>query len=211
MLGFLKMTKLDLFTIKPQFLSYLAVIPIALMYGFMTHSPVAVISINIAWVEVLLLASIFAIQEKNGLDRLYGSLSMNLNEIILGRYIFALFFYTISFIGSIGVFAILIRLNNISILDTLTGFCISLAYFSINTGIQFPIYFKLGYMKARFWFLFVFIPLLFVMLPLIPVLYDPPQWFQSNRYIIITVSILASFLIQFISYKISLIFYRNRI
>ena len=89
MRAFLKMAKLDFLTMKTQFFSYLSLVVIVLMFGFMKSS-VIVLCITSAWFIALQASNIFAIQEKNNLERLYGSVSVELNDIVLGRYALSL-------------------------------------------------------------------------------------------------------------------------
>jgi len=209
---FLKMAKLDFLSIKPQLLSYLAVIPAVLIFGI-TSKAIAIIlfSFTVAWYEALSVTNIFMIQEKNGLDRLYNSLSINLNDIVLGRYIFVLFTYIITYIITISLFAIIIGFSNINGLIILIGFSLSLLYFSVITGIQFPICFKIGYTKAKVWHTILFFSMLLAILPLISVFSDVTQWVQSNQYIAIIISLFSCCMIQFVSYRISLVSYSKRI
>jgi len=77
MSGFLKMTKLDFYTIKPQLAAYLSLVLIIVMFEFMDSS-VIVLCMTGAWYVALMSSTIFAMQEKNSLERLYGSLSVGL-------------------------------------------------------------------------------------------------------------------------------------
>ena len=87
MTGIMRMLKLDFFTIKSQIISYLSLVVIILMFECI-GSPFFVLCITGAWFVVLISSNIFAIQEKNNMDFLYGSVSIRLNDIIRGRYLF---------------------------------------------------------------------------------------------------------------------------
>lgn len=106
MKGFLRISKLDFFTMKSQFALYLSLVLIVLMFGFMGSSAV-VLCITGAWFVALMSSNIFAIQEKNNLDRLYGSVSVSLKDIVLGRYIFVFFNYITSFLVVIVLYSCL--------------------------------------------------------------------------------------------------------
>jgi len=82
--GFIKMAKLDFATMKSQFWAYLSLVAIIVLFWTMGSS-VVLLCTSGAWFTALMAINIFAIQEKNGLDRLYGSVSVKLKEIVLGH------------------------------------------------------------------------------------------------------------------------------
>ena len=71
MTGFLRITKLDLFTMKSQLVMYLSLALVVMMFGLMGSS-VTILCITGAWFVALMSSNIFAIQEKNNLDRQIG-------------------------------------------------------------------------------------------------------------------------------------------
>lgn len=89
MTGVARITKLDFFIMKSQGISYLSLVAVILLFGLMGSS-ITVLCITGAWFIALMATNIFAIQEKNHLDRLYGSVCVSLNEVVLGRYTFTL-------------------------------------------------------------------------------------------------------------------------
>ena len=158
MRAFLKMAKLDFLTMKTQFFSYLSLVVIVLMFGFMKSS-VIVLCITSAWFIALQASNIFAIQEKNNLERLYGSVSVELNDIVLGRYAFMFLNYFISFLAVIVLnfgFSLYQGIT-VNVSDIMLGFSLSFLIFSIITGIQMPLFFKMGYTKAKVWALLPFL------------------------------------------------------
>lgn len=209
----LKITKLDFFTIKTQLLSYFSLVAIILMLSFM-GSPVAVLCITGAWFIALQASNIFAIQEKNNLERLYGSVSVALKDIVLGRYIFMLLNYFISFFVVVALYIgfELYRNNAINLTDIMLGFGLSFFIFSAITGIQIPLFFKMGYTKAKIMALvpFLIIMLLVVIPSFINILSDLVQSAMENQGMIIAVGIITSCIIQFVSYKVAVIAYRKR-
>ena len=145
MTGFLRITKLDLFTMKSQLVMYLSLALVVMMFGLMGSS-VTILCITGAWFVALMSSNIFAIQEKNNLDRLYGSVSVSLKDIVLGRYVFSFLNYFISFLAVIILhfgFATF-QDRTIELSEIVLGFSASFLVFSTITGIQMPIYFKMG-------------------------------------------------------------------
>jgi len=213
MTAFLRITKLDFLTMKTQAISYLSLVAIVLMFGFM-GSPVAVLCITDAWFIALQASNIFSIQEKNNLERLYGSVSVTLNDIVLGRYIFMFLNYLISFLTVIVLYlGLSLYLNSaINLSDIMLGFSLSFLIFSTITGVQMPLFFKMGYTKAK---VMALVPFLIVMLLVVIPSFITPlsnliQSETANQGIIITAGIIASCFIQLASYKVAVIAYRKR-
>ena len=213
MTGFLRITKLDLFTMKSQLVMYLSLALVVMMFGLMGSS-VTILCITGAWFVALMSSNIFAIQEKNNLDRLYGSVSVSLKDIVLGRYVFSFLNYFISFLAVIILhfgFATF-QDRTIELSEIVLGFSASFLVFSTITGIQMPIYFKMGYTKAKVWSMVSFVAVMaLVAIPaFVPALSGIIEFIQTHRSILIVVGIVVSCIIQFLSYKISIIAYRNR-
>lgn len=146
MTGYSKIAKLDFFTMNSQYISYLSLVAIVLLFSFMGSS-ITILCITGAWFVALMSSTIFALQEKNNLNRLYGSVSVRLNDIVLGRYIFVLLNYLFSFIiiNILNIGFTLFRSTAIDAFDIMLGFSLSFFVFSVITGIQMPMFFKMGY------------------------------------------------------------------
>lgn len=211
--GAFRIAKLDFFTMKSQAVQYAIMVLIIVMFSIMDSS-IIVSFITGAWFTALMASNIFVIQEKNNLNRLYGSVSVELKDIVLGRYIFAFSNYVISLVTVIAVSLIvsLFRDMFIDVSNILLGFSLSLLIYSIITGIQMPLFFKLGYTKAKIWAVvpFLVVMLLVIIPSFITVLSTFIQSVMSNQSMIIAVGIVASCVIQLISYKIAVIAYRKR-
>lgn len=211
--GAFRIAKLDFFTMKSQAVLYVIMVLIVSMFSIMDSS-IIVSFITGAWFTALMASNIFIIQEKNNLNRLYGSVSVELKDIVLGRYIFAFSNYVISLVTVIAVSLIvsLFRDMFIDVSNILLGFSLSLLIFSIITGIQMPLFFKLGYTKAKMWAVvpFLVVMLLVIIPSFITVLSTFIQSVMSNQSMIIAVGIVVSCVVQLISYKIAVIAYRKR-
>jgi len=163
----------------------------------------------------------FAVGEKNGIDALYTTLSIKRSTVVLGRYLFALFVDLCS-----GLFAFTFTFATLTImqrdfnaLESLMVLLIMFLIYSILQAIQLPIFFKLGYTKAKF---LAYLP--FIGLPLITLAFsnflknlislkqidDFFQWFAANPLIAVLIGIILWFGIMIISYKISLFYYNKR-
>lgn len=216
MTGALKMAKLDFYTLKAQLSSYLALVLIMIMFWFM-NSSLTTLYFTVAWFVALMSANIFAIQEKNGLHRLYGSIALSRKDIVLGRYVFVLLNFAILLAAVIVLHAGVMLIQNKALVlsEMLIAFSVSFLVFSLITGVQMPIYFKMGYTRARAWSMVPFIAVmglsaLAVLPPIMNNLPEVVRFAKSNQSALIAVGILAGFVIEFISYRISIIAYRKR-
>ncbi len=213
MTGFLRITKLDFFTMKAQLVSYLSLVLIVIMYAFMDSS-VTILCITGAWFVALLSTNIFAIQEKNNLDRLYGSVSVSLKDIVLGRYVYVFLNYLTAFLVIIVLHSCFTLFQNkaLKFNDIMLGFSLSFLVFSAITGIQMPLFFKMGYTKAKFWSMvpFIVVMVLVAAPAFVSALYGVVEFMQSNETVLIISALLASCLIQFFSYLIAIVLYRKR-
>jgi len=156
-----RMTQLDLRTVRPyrtQVVILLILTPLlAALWRQPTVAPVMVMVMS-----VFVAAYPFAIAEKNDLDTLYGVLPIRRRALVAGRYWFAMVLVVIA-----------------AVVGTLIGFamgaamglpfgCVELGYLlvaafvivGVLVSVQFPLYFALGYTRAR---LVTFLPIFAVM------------------------------------------------
>lgn len=84
--------------------------------------------------------------------------------------------------------------------------------FSTITGIQMPLFFKMGYTKAKLWSVIPFaVVMLLVVLPsFVSALSGILDFAQSHKELFAFACILTSCIIQFVSYHIAVIFYRKQ-
>lgn len=147
-----KFVRLDFITVKPYLtlknLIIFLIVPIILILS--SDVDVSVISMFMVF-AALYVSYPFAVGEKSGIDALYPTLSIGRGTVVLGRYLFALVFNLIA-----GIFACIylfvvftIMQRNFDVLESLVVALVSFIIFSIIQAIQLPIYFKLGYAKAK--------------------------------------------------------------
>ena len=163
----LKMARLDYFTCKPNIISYFTLIPVTIIFSFMSTSSIFIFNFTAAWFIALMSTNIFVVQEKNELERLYASLSLTTQNIVAGRYIYtyATFLLAYIFTTLVGVISIILKHESVNGLDIITSFSLSLFTFTAIIAIQLPLYFRYGYSKAKIYCLIPFVlVMLFVML-----------------------------------------------
>lgn len=142
---------MDLRALKPYRTSIFILFVLALGMGFFFKS-IDTLSSYLMMVLILLMSYPFSISEKNGLDTLYATLSINRKTIVKGRYLFALSCEVVCVALTILFSWIMTLFIEIKFDFAGTLFSLSLlsSVFSLLVAIQFPVYFKYGYSKAKF-------------------------------------------------------------
>lgn len=132
---------------------------ILLLFSFLS-SPIA--AIGMFMVYGMFYASYpFAVGEKTSIDILYASLPLPRKNLVVGRYLFALSTNLLTGLVSL-VSALAISVITRKPMDLMEGaliVCVCFFLYSIIEFIQLPLYFKLGYTKAR---LLTYLPLFLI-------------------------------------------------
>lgn len=145
--------KLDYLTIKP-YLTFKNIIIFMIVFAFIgygTGEPSMLIGMLIMY-STIYASYPFAVGDKNGIDTLYATLPLTKSNIVAGRYIFALTLNILTGVIALAVSAILMTAlgKGFDIRETSVTVLICFVIFSILEAAQLPIYFKLGYAKAKF-------------------------------------------------------------
>lgn len=213
--------RLDFITVKP-YLTGKQLIGFACIALFMLTSNGSTGGAVMPMVVAALYASYpFVISEKSNMDVLYTTLSIKRNTVVLGRYLFAftldifagLFAFVFSFI------VMTVMQKSYDAIDSLPTILILFLVFSVIQAAQFPIYFKLGYTKAKFlaYLPFIVLPVaVFVGSNFFTGIFSLEQieayfgWLATNIPIVALVIGVIWFALITISYKASVSFYRKR-
>lgn len=209
----IKFTKLDIFTMKSYFNMNLVLLAVIMLFSYMGSSTLT-LYITCSWFVALMISNIFAIEEKNNLSRLYGTLSIKLKDIVLGRYIFILlnFVLTVFLITVLSIIVLFFKSKPIDVQEIILGISTSFLIFSAIVGVQIPIFFKMGYLKARFWSLipYIIVLTLVLMTSLIDKISFVIDFIIGNQCIFSILGLISSFIILVVSYKISFLLYKSR-
>lgn len=141
---------LDFKLVKPYTKSVLFLLALGIFMGFMFKSS-ETLSSYIMVMIMLVMSYPFAVIDKNRLDILYGTLSISRKAIVIGRYVFVLIFIAACTLLSFGCSVILSAIvkEEIVLSQLLLLTCVLFAAVSLVVALQYPIYFKLGYAKAK--------------------------------------------------------------
>ncbi len=213
MTSVLKFLKLDFYTFKSQYLSMIGSLSIILfIFIVMLDSSFALLCCTAAWFAVLLISSIFVIQEKNSLERLYSSISIKCNQVVLGRYLFIYCNYFMLFFMSCIVYFLLslFQGNALTWDDMVLAFSLSFASFNLIIGMQVPMYFWMGYTKSRFGAIIPYMAVLaLMMLPSFLMGIDVIELVGRLQNVLMGGGVLVSLVVLYISYRLSVIAYRK--
>ena len=218
----LSFIKLDFLTIKPYLAGKNIIIMVFLPFFLMWGNRSAPFSAGFVMLfGALFISYPFSAGEKNGIDLLYATLSITRNTVVLGRYLFAL---SLNLCAGVLAYTLIFLASMVMNIDFQYGSVFSLVLallvvYSVVQAFQLPVYFKLGYSKAKF---IVYIPL--VVFPFIVAalstqlentgltanLYGLSIWIENNPSLLIAASIVLWLVIEFVSYSFALKFYQKR-
>lgn len=218
----LSFIRLDFITIKPYLTlkNLLIFIGVALIMIIANTNAGAVIGILMVF-AALYASYPFVIGEKSNIDVLYTTLSIKRNTVVLGRYLFALtldlFAGLFTFIFSFILLTVMQR--GFDFIESLSAILILFLLFSVIQAVQLPIYFKLGYTKAKF---LAYLP--FIALPLLIMAFSNVfdsvlsigwisgmlGWFSANLLAAVLMGAAMWLVIMSLSFKIALSFYKKR-
>lgn len=216
----LSFVRLDLITIKPyltlkNFLIF-GVSALFVVYG--TKTSVTALGILMGF-GTLYITYPFAVGEKNGIDSLYVFLGIDRNTVVIGRYVYALIinlaFCLFALVITLAVS--LIMRYPFSFTDNILILIILFFFFSFSQFFQIPIYFKLGFSKARLlaYVPFLIIPLIVVFVgQLYPLFMDKLDsfliWITDKPIIIVGLLLVFWLTSLYISVHLSQKFYQKR-
>lgn len=218
----LSFVKLDFITVKPYLTVKNLIIFSAVALMMIISSGTSATAIGMTMVFGALYVSYpFAVGEKNGIDSLYTTLSLARNTVVFGRYLFALIVdLCAGLVALLLSFAILMVMQKeFSLRESLIVTLVVFIIFSIIQALQLPLYFKLGYAKAKFaaYLPFVGFPLAIFMFTgmlkssgLMQSLAFIPEWAEANLLIASILGVVVWFVIMTISYRRALTLYQKR-
>ena len=156
------------------------------------------------------------------MDALYITLSLNRKTVVVGRYLFALTFNLCAILFSI-FFAIVGTLITgaaglvMGTSDILLAGVLLAAVFIVIQSIQLPFFFKMGYTKAKFFSMVPFVALMAGYMVFMTASKDngivnriESVLERMTSGVLVGFAVLALLLICYVSYKLSIAFYKKR-
>jgi uncharacterized membrane protein len=216
---------------------YLALYPVLFLVGLFIGAAVKMPVFTVILVIVLavfIAGGVFATYERNHGEKLHGTLPLRRQDIVLGRYIYALIIGVGGTVaaGILGYLAARIAGVNMgsfgpnrsplttdtTVASVIFWFAIGAAfmYFCFAISVAFPIYFRFGFAKS---YVFTMLPLYLVMLLalLITRKLDPSlelsntiQFFADHLYLLPSIGVAGGLILLAISISISNAIYAHK-
>ena len=219
--------RLDFVTVKPYLTAknVLAYVAIALFIALSSGSATAMATVGMMF-GMMFSTYPFALGEKSGLDTLYAVLSLDRKRVVLGRYLYALVLDMCVVLLMIALVLVCLPVSGLlsgaapfevtaSEVAWMSG--VIVAVLMLIESVQFPIYFKHGYSKARFLSMIPFIVLMAGSLAVSAVMKDRAIAARAARLVdslssgwLAAGAALALAVMVYISYRLSLAAYTKR-
>lgn len=209
--GTLKMAKLDNHTLGYGGRIVFGVLLIIASLALRFWNPAGtVVHTAAAWAMVVYLPEVFVAQEKNGLERLYGSLPLSAHDVVRGRYLFYYlnFFVMLALTLTFGV-VISDAAQGVYVLASVAA---AVLLFTLIAGVQLAVYFTWGTRKGALvsWLQFCIVVLVFLNTVFMDRLYGFWQELLAHPLLIALFCALVSVVIGVVSYRLALSGWRKR-
>jgi hypothetical protein len=208
----LQALKLDIYTIKTAYSKIFMIYIISIFIGLQTQSIVPIFMIMFLCVSYS--GFPFSIIEKNDGGKLYGILPIHRKEIVIGRYLFALFSGALNLIISIilSLSAAILTKQSINIFALCFTISLSFCYYCFAIGVSYPVYYKFGFARSFIWtmlpmyLLILFFVFIAQRINMAETLGKALEYFINHQFLLLfsglTLGIIILIISCYISYKI---------
>lgn len=208
-----KMIKLDYYTVKSQIPgNFVALLAVASMFAFM-GSTISTLLFTAVMYAALSANNIFILQEKNRLERLYTSLSLAGNNLVLGRYLFYYAHYIVAVLvaSAVNVAVQFMAGNTLYMQDFIMAVCEALFVFTIITCVQIPVCMRLPYSQAQYWVIVIMLVMVLVVAVSVSKVFASWKLNTSGSWGLISViCVLGGMALFLVSYPVAKRCYRIR-
>ncbi len=183
MRNILKLTRLDFRTVQPYLTGRTILVLLVSMgiFVFFTDGSVAMIAMVMA-IGSMFVSYPFAVGEQNGIDTLYATLPLGRQTVVAGRYLFALGMNAAAGVVAYCLLsaAALVRRAPFDPGEALAVLGASFVLFTLTGALQLPLYFRLGYARAK---MLAYLP--YILVPLLAVgattLMGDGRWAEAGQ------------------------------
>lgn len=210
-----KQIKLDIISMKPYYtLKYLIIILAIFFYNsFIMKSPMGMLPM-ILFYAVMFSSNLFLLGENSGIDSLYKIFSIGSKKVVIARYILAGLIFIVASLLGFSIYAIVSLIKNMPMgIDMLMFIGSNFVLYAIIISVQYPIFFKSGYIKAK---TFKFLPIFIIAIIGMALGYFIKDFgpilnfvLENQRMLIIGLCILIVLMLT-ISITLSIKFYKKR-
>lgn len=210
-----KQIKLDIISMKPYYTlkNLIIILAIFLYNSFINKSPIGLVSMTLFF-AVMYSSNPFLLGENSGIDALYKIFSINSKKVVIGRYILAGLIFIVASLLGFSIYAIVSLIKNMPMgIDMLMFIGSNFVLYAIIISVQYPIFFKSGYTKAK---TFKFLPIFIIAIIGMALGYFIKDFgpilnfvLENQRMLIIGLCILIVLMLT-ISITLSIKFYKKR-
>ncbi len=213
--------KLDFMTIKPYLTlkNLIIILVVATFLAYANKSIMAPLSMVVAFITIYM-SYPFAVGEQNGIDPLYITLGLDRKTVVLGRYLWAFFMNIFGLILASVISVALAIILDITIVwsEFVLILIVVLMIFTTVQAMQIPLYFKLGYAKAKS---VAYLPFLLLSLIIIIAvnagksisienLESMLLFIETNQFLVAAIALLFWTAVMFVSFTFSSRWYKKR-
>ena len=151
-----RFVKLDFSLARPYVKTICFTIALPVVFAAINRSLMTGISFAMCF-TAMISRSMFAITEKNDMERLYGILPVRKSELVVGRYVFIIIMGLLALIFSLITHPVILSSlgETVSAFDIACAAAMGILLFALYTVFQLPGYYKYGSIKGR---VFMYIP-----------------------------------------------------
>jgi ABC-2 type transport system permease protein len=214
--------RLDYITIKPYLSgrNLLLFLVVFCVVGLGMNQPASLVGMIMMY-GMIFCSYPFAVGDQNGIDALYATLPIQRKNIVAGRYLFTISFNLLAGVTAVFFSVAAESVRNGAFSGLSSALISTLVCFALFAGLAFtqlPLYFKLGYSKAKF---ISYLPLIlltgfigavagFGRQSYAPLAVAALEWLQNNTALFGLALGAALAGLGYLSYKLSLYFYSRR-
>ncbi|HEY9059998.1 MAG TPA: ABC-2 transporter permease [Pseudobacteroides sp.] len=220
MIKALNVAKFDFLTVKPYSKIFFVLLAVGIIVGLGNQDSYMVPPMFMIWASFFV-AYPFSIGERNSIENLLGTFSLKRRDIVAGRYIFSLLGVSVATLFALATvyFLSFFFSRSVELKPLLFVTSFGFLIFSLVISFQIPMYFKIGYTKAK---VLTFLPLLVIgfLVPLITLIPSESTIGKLLREFIRLVEVqqtlacmlflFGAFAILLISYHVSVRIYEKK-
>jgi ABC-type Fe3+ transport system permease subunit len=211
------MTRLDFFTIKSAVTISVILYVVSIIVGFAAKMPEFTLVLAMV-LTVFIGGTVFGNQEANHGDVLYATLPVRRQDVVIGRFLYALVLAVagaiIATVLSLAVSAVIhVQMTAVSFTASLA---LSFAYYCFAVAVSYPIYFRFGFARA---YILTMLPMYIVFLAAVlvtrklntsTVIHNAVAWFTDHQGLTWVIGIVGGLVLLIIGAVISTAIYARR-
>ena len=222
----LHQVRLDVISVHP----YLTLKNVILLFAVPALLVFTTQSLEMPMMMTFLYCSMFAtypfmVGDKNGIDALYCTLPVRRRTVVAGRYLFTLALLLFASVFILLLSGLASLLPGLSLFSPVFAGILAamLVWMLLTNAITLPVYFKVGYSRAKFfsYLPFFIIPIAVAVIgALLPKFFSQAElealilsvvaWLSQNLWLLVLGAVVVLAILYYASYKLAAYFYQRR-